>query len=657
MQLDVYKKLNQVSHFQVTVNEDEQEDFSEFGALTTGYNSWVIPISELRDFWQRYGYKIIASAELLTYAVLAGIISSNFGERNTIIVGEANLKPLELAANSMGYSEQYDMLMMHQKVGAARILEKDAILIADVMGLGKTLTAIFGMVVDPSIKKTLIICPSTMKYVWQKEIHYWFPDQTISVVDGPFVKRFQQYAADVNFVITSYDLIRRAEDTAILNYLRENGPYKYSLVQSKNKFFNIPVYPYQEGKELFQYSVSWEVKKGKKVIAEKFQSAEYKGKIIIGKKVGPLVFDALVLDEAHHIKNPTAEQTKAIHSLSYINKKILLTGTPIMNKIEDMWSMLYMIEPYRFSNFWAFRNQYCIFKDIVTKQDKKIRLIVGYKNTDQLQKQLAGIMLRRDKYNTLKDLPPKTNEVREIELSSEQKKLYKSFAEEISVWIDERNEEIEVHQALDKMLRLKQVAITPELFGGSTSSSKLDELEEIVDEITSNGEKVIVFSQFKTATNIIKKRLLKKGYTNKNIAYISGDVPMKVSAAALAKGKTDRMEEIRRFQEDDDCKIFVGVIDACKEGITLTAAKYVVFVDKSWTPADNEQAEARAHRNGQKNPVTVISLVAKDTVEEYIEEKLQEKMNLFDQIIEGTVRHQNTISEVKKMLKMSKKND
>ena len=165
MQLDVYKKLNQVSHFQVTVNEDEQEDFSEFGALTTGYNSWVIPISELRDFWQRYGYKIIASAELLTYAVLAGIISSNFGERNTIIVGEANLKPLELAANSMGYSEQYDMLMMHQKVGAARILEKDAILIADVMGLGKTLTAIFGMVVDPSIKKTLIICPSTMKYV------------------------------------------------------------------------------------------------------------------------------------------------------------------------------------------------------------------------------------------------------------------------------------------------------------------------------------------------------------------------------------------------------------------------------------------------------------------------------------------------------------
>jgi SNF2 family DNA or RNA helicase len=653
LKLDTFKRNKEVTAFDIEIPDNDEFDAGAFTEIEyIDYGHWRLPISDLKDFWRRYQAQIIPSQDILSYAVLAGIIEPDLDDDRVIIIGEENLIPLEAVSRSMGYAEQYEQLMFHQKVGIARILQKDAILIADMMGLGKTLTAIYGVAVDPSVKKTLVICPSTMKYVWQKEIHQWFPDKKISVVDGPAKLRFQQYAAPVEFVVVSYDLVRRAEDQAMIAYLSGHGPYSYDSVRGKTgSFFNIPVYPEQSGANDFSYNLSWEIKKGKKLLDTKEMPLEYSGERVFGKQTPALRFDAVILDEAHHVKNPTSEQTRAVQNFIKIPKRILLTGTPIMNKVEELWALLNFISPYQFPNFYAFRNKYCVMKEIKTKDGRKINLVVAYKNLDYLQKKLSEIMLRRNKSDTLKDLPEKTYETRDIELSPEQWKLYREFANEISVWIEESETEIQVHQALDKMLRLKQVAISPELFGGTTKSSKLDELEDIVDEITSNEQKVIIFSQFKKATEIILERLKKRGYSQKNIAYISGDVAMKVSDAAIKSGKTDRMEEIRRFQENDDCKIFVGVIDACKEGITLTAANYVVFVDKKWTPADNEQATDRAHRKGQKNPVTVISLIAKNTIEEYIEEKLRDKMDLFDQVVNGTVEVQNTLRDVKKMLR------
>ena len=660
MKIDLLQsKKAEKEYFVVEFNINDDIDLSGIEKkeiISSGETvQWKIHISELKDFWNIFKNVIIPSSEILQYAIFAGIIDSNIDDNNIIVLGEENIKPLEMLSDKKGYKEQYNKLMYHQKIGSTRILQKSALLVADMMGLGKTLTALYGLVVDPSVHKTLIVCPSTMKYVWHQEIRNWFPDKKISVIDGDVKKRFQQYAANVDFVIVSYDLIRRTEDKAIIDFLIANGSYEYATIKNKNSFLNLPIYNDMniDGNE-YHYDIRWEVKKSKKQIEEKHLSLDYTGEILFKKEQSALKFDAIILDEAHHIKTPTSEQTKTIHSFIKIPKRVLLTGTPIMNNVEELWSLLYFINPYKFPNYWAFRNKYCVIKEITTKDGRKIKLIVGYKNLDYLQKQLSEIMLRRNKSDTLKDLPPKTYETRYIDLSGEQWKLYNDFKEETVVWIEESEKEIQVHQALDKLLRLKQVAITPELFGGSQKSSKLDELEEIVKEITSNNQKVIVFSQFKKATDIIVTRLKKNGH--KNISYISGDVPMKISEKALKEGKTDRMEEIRKFQEDDDCKVFVGVIDACKEGITLTAATYVIFVDKKWTPADNEQAADRAHRKGQKNPVTIISLVAKDTIEEYIESKLKEKGDLFEQVIGGTVKHQNTLKEIREILKKKKGN-
>lgn len=651
MKLETIKKQKEVTHFSIKTGEEETWYPEEFKELEKkGNNLWYLPINNLKPFWKRYQDQIIPSPEILTYAVFAGIIEPNLDNEKAIIIGDENLRPLEITSERLGYEKQYQQLMHHQKIGAVRILQRDAILIADMMGLGKTLTALYGISIDPSIKRTFVVCPSTLKYVWQKEIHQWFPNKTISIVDGNAKERWQQYSAGTDFIVVSYDLIRRPEDQAMIKYLQENGSYEYSFIQGRgNKIYNLPIYPNMKDSDNFEYTLEWEVKKGKKVIEVKQLVLEYKGEYIYGKKQDALKFDAIVLDEAHRIKNPTSQQTQIVHQFTEIPKRILLTGTPLMNNVEELWSLLHFINPYKFSNYWAFRNKYCIMKEITTKATgRKIKLVVGYKNLDYLQKQIAGLMLRRTKADTLKELPPKTYETRYIELSKEQWKIYNDLNDEIAVWLEESEKEIQVHQALDKMLRLKQVAISPELLGGTDKSSKLDELEEIVEEITESGEKVLIFSQFKTATDIIVKRLKKKGY--KNIAYISGDVPMKVSDEAIKKGKTDRMEEVRKLQEDDDCQIFVGVIDACKEGITLTSASYVIFVDKKWTPADNAQTEDRAHRKGQVNPVTIISLVAKNTIEEYIEETLKDKMDLFDQVVEGAVSHQNTLREVKRML-------
>lgn len=658
MKIDVIKnKSNQeIEFFKVIVSDGDDIDVSPFNVIDVVDNSYIIHISDLKDFWYKYSSCILPTPEILTHAVLSGVIDANFSNERAIVLGGENLKALEITADRMKLSEQYGLLMHHQKVGALKILQRDGILIADMMGLGKTLTALFGLVVDPSIKKTLIVCPSTMKFVWQKEIQQWFPGKKISVINGNAQQRFQQYSSPADFIIVSFDLIRRPEDIAMIEFLSNNGSYEYTTIDcGKNKYCSIPIYPHQEKDNSFEYLLSWDVKISRKEKDIKTLLLEYSGEPLFKVANNALVFDALIVDEAHHIKSASSQQTKAINSIAKnINKKVLLTGTPIMNKVEEIWSLLNLIQPYKFPNFWAFRNQYCIMKQIQTKTGKKINLIVGYKNLDNLQKKMSEVMLRRNKMDTLKDLPAKTYEVREVELSKEQKKLYKEFKEEISVWIEESGKEIKVQQALDKMMRLKQVAISPELFGGTDKSSKLDELENIVEEIVSNGSKVIIFSQFKKATYIILKRLEKMGYKNKQVAYISGDVEMQVSSKAKEKGKTDRMEEIKRFQEDPDCKIFVGVIDACKEGITLTAANYVVFVDKKWTPADNQQAEDRAHRKGQINPVTIISLIASDTIEEYIEEKLKDKTALFDQLIGGTLNHQNTLREVKKLLKDKK---
>ena len=224
-------------------------------------------------------------------------------------------------------------------------------------------------------------------------------------------------------------------------------------------------------------------------------------------------------------------------------------------------------------------------------------------------------MLRRKKEDVL-DLPPKLYKTEYVELSKPQIKDYKDAENGILIKLDEI---LDTSNPLTHLLRLRQV--TSGYFEDDIKTNvKLKRVIEILEEsILPAGEKALIFSQYEGVASKYKDAL--SAY---NPAYIVGAVDPE-----------ERQKEVDRFQNDPDCKIAIGTIGAMGTGLTMTAASYVFFIDKDWAQTNNEQAEDRAHRIGTESTVTIISMIAKGTVDEHIEDVLQKKANLFENIVEG----------------------
>lgn len=316
----------------------------------------------------------------------------------------------------------------------------------------------------------------------------------------------------------------------------------------------------------------------------------------------------VIVDEIHKAKNGNSKQGKALRELTTPEIRIGLSGTPMTNKPEDLWNILSWLGIEN-KNFWSFRNRYCVMGGYENKE------IVDYKNLSDLALELKEVMLRRTKDEVIK-LPPKTYQTEYIELSNEQSKEYKDAEKGV---LEHAGEILNTNNPLTSLLRMRQ--ITSGLYCNEKNNTKLKRLQEILEEsIISNGGKAIIFSQYEEIAKLYRDALSKY-----NPAYIVGAVSVE-----------DRQKEVDRFQNDKDCKIAIGTIGAMGTGLTMTAASYVFFIDKDWAQTNNEQAEDRAHRIGTASNVTVISLVAKNTIDERIEHVLKEKANLFDAIINGT---------------------
>lgn len=328
------------------------------------------------------------------------------------------------------------------------------------------------------------------------------------------------------------------------------------------------------------------------------------------EKIMDLIYDsckneiigAVIVDEIHKAKNGMCSQGRSVRNLN-CKVRIGLSGTP-MNKAEDLWNILTWLRVEKRS-FYSFRNRYCIMGGYGGYK------VVGHKNLDELNEELNKVMLRRKKEEVL-DLPPKLYKTEFIELTRKQQLLYK----EIKQGIVENLESImEIPNPLSCTVRLRQ--LTGGLFGDD--NPKLDRIKDILEEITESGHKALIFSQWEKVTEVYKNAL--KEY---NPAYIVGDVEVE-----------DRQKEVYRFQNDPECKVAIGTIGAMGTGFTMNKASYVFFVDKKYWEAENRQAEDRAHRIGVDHTVNIISLVAKNTIDEGIEELLRENKELFDRVIEG----------------------
>ena len=323
-------------------------------------------------------------------------------------------------------------------------------------------------------------------------------------------------------------------------------------------------------------------------------------------------------DEMHKMKNPTAQQTKGfLKCLPYC--RIGMTGTPLMNSPMDLYVILKWLG-YESHAFYSFKQHYCVVGGYGGYE------IGGYKNVDQLTAQVREIMLRRLKSEVL-DLPEKIYVDDIVEMEGKQAVMYKEV--EAGLKADYINGDIDLTNPLSALIRLRQTTGYPGILSETiTESAKLDRMGEIVENCISNDEKVIIFSNWTQMTDAILQVLHTK------LKLIGRLEP------AVITGNTndsDRQQIVDRFQNNDVCRVIIGTIGAMGTGLTLTAATTVIFVDEPWNKALFDQAVDRAHRIGQKNNITIYSIMCKDTIDERIHNLIYKKGAMSDAIIDGKV--------------------
>ena len=449
-------------------------------------------------------------------------------------------------------------LYPYQKEGIKFSVFREGAIIADEMGLGKTIQAIASAILKKKIfgfKKTLVICPASIKSQWKREIEKFTTEQG-TVVQGFPKERENTYKSwPTHFLICNYESILRDAD-----------------------------------------------------IINKYQP------------------DLIILDEAQRIKNYETKTSYAIKSLSK-KHSLVITGTPIENRLTDLYSIVGFIDPLYLSPLWEFSYKHCFFDENARNK------ITGYYNLNTLKKRLKPILIRREKANVIEQI----NELHEqditIRMTTTQSDFHSSYARAIAGIINKKFiTPYDMQRLMLLMAKMRMVCDSSYLVDENTNDSpKLIELKHILLEkidIRNSGRKIIIFSEWRKMTSLIAKMLKKM---NIKFVELSGRVPVK------HRGKL-----IKKFEDDKDCKIFLST-EAGGVGLNLQVADTVINFELPWNPAKKNQRIGRIDRLGQKNSrLNVINLITKDSIEERIAAGLIVKKELFD----GTLNSDKSIDTV-----------
>jgi SNF2 family DNA or RNA helicase len=326
-------------------------------------------------------------------------------------------------------------------------------------------------------------------------------------------------------------------------------------------------------------------------------------------------WQTIVLDEAQAIKNKHTKRSQAAMNLKG-RFKLLTTGTPIENHLGELWNLFRFINPGLLGSAESFNERFAI--PIERFQDHQVR--------NKLKKLVKPFILRRTKSQVLEELPPRTEIMLKVELSAEEFAFYEALRIKAVSAVKEleTSSSGEKHlKVLAEIMKLRRACCHPKLVltDSDLNSSKLQSFAELLAGLLENGHKVLVFSQFVDHLKIVKDHL----ETEKiSYQYLDGSTP------AL-----ERKKRVDAFQSGIG-DVFLISLKAGGTGLNLTAADYVIHLDPWWNPAVEDQASDRAHRIGQKRPVTIYRLVAKDTIEDKIVELHQHKRDLADSLLEGT---------------------
>ncbi len=440
-------------------------------------------------------------------------------------------------------------LFAYQKEGVSFAVFKEGAIIADEMGLGKTIQAIATAILKKQLfgfKRTLVVCPASVKEQWKNEIEKFSSAKAI-VVEGSPSEREQIYKeANEYFLITNYESVLR--DHRVIN--------KYSP-------------------------------------------------------------DFLILDEAQKVKNYETRTSAVIGSILR-NHTLVITGTPLENKLIDLFTIVRYVDNSLLSPLWEFSYQHCYF-DTAFKNK-----ITGYFNLAELKQRLKGVLIRREKREVLKQLPNISQVDVPIEMHSAQADYHAGYAGGIARILSKRFiTPLDMQRLMMLLSKMRMVCDSTYLVDLETNHSpKLIELEFILKEkfdLVNSKRKIIIFSEWKKMNHIIGKML-----RDNDIGFVelNGSIPVK------KRGKL-----IEEFENNPNCKVFIST-EAGGVGLNLQVADTVINFELPWNPAKKNQRIGRIDRLGQKSKnLTVINFITKESIEMKIASGLVLKQNLFDSLL------------------------
>ncbi len=443
-------------------------------------------------------------------------------------------------------------LFPYQKEGVEFALFRKTAIIADEMGLGKTLQAIITAIQKKAVfgfRKTLVVCPASLKEQWKKEIEK-FTNEKALVVDG--------------------------------------------LPDEREKLYH--------GEEYFFYIINYET-----ILRDR-------------QALNKSNFDFLILDEAQRIKN---YETKTASSVSKLLVKhvLVITGTPIENRLIDIFSLVSAINPQFFGPLWEFSYQHCLFDPV------KLNKINGYFDLQKLNKRLDKILIRREKRKVLEQLPNVQQFNIPVKLSPLQADFHAGFARGIASIISKKFMTPYDLQKLQLLLaNMRMVCDSTYLIDEETNESpKLEELKYMLLEkldVANSDKKIIIFSEWIKVHKLIGQVLREN---NIGFAELNGSVPVKL-----------RGELIRKFETNPQIKIFLST-EAGGSGLNLQVADTLINFELPWNPAKKNQRIGRIDRLGQKsNKLTIFNFITKNSIEEQIASGLLVKQNLFDGVLDSS---------------------
>lgn len=448
-------------------------------------------------------------------------------------------------------------LYPYQKEGIRYAFERGRSIIADEMGLGKTIQAIGTAELlrrEGLAEQILVVCPTSLKYQWQREIERFAKDTERSpehpltlVIEGNPLKRKEQYASDVPYKIVSYNCM--SNDV---------------------------------------------------------------------KMWGSLQTEVLIMDEVQRLKNWKTQISMAARKVRS-DYAVILSGTPLENKLEELYSVMEFADNYCLGPYWQFRAD-CIVTDDGGK-------VVGYKNLNKVGEAARQRLIRRTKKQVALQMPKRTDQNLFVPMTNEQMSMHEAYKEQVAKLVYKWRKmhfltEKDRKKLLQFLSMMRMVCDSTYILDQkSRYDTKVTETANILQSVFDNGdEKVVIFSQWERMTRLIAYELDKMGV---GYEYLHGGVP-----------SAKRRDLISNFTDDPDCRVFLST-DAGSTGLNLQAGSIMINLDLPWNPAVLEQRIARIYRLGQERNVQVINLVAKGTIEEDMLGKLRFKTAMFEGVLDN----------------------